>query len=120
MIKRREPPSFLFSTTPCSMVAVGTATGSYPPVPAGLHPDGYLPLAAMNRYVRGLLPVAKSEAFRRGQRPSLKEFLETNTGRAVILVEGHFVFAEGRTYWSFLRNAHDPVVHVWRLKEAKE
>lgn len=117
MIKRREPAP-VFAGVPCSMVAVGTATGSYPPVPAGLKPDGYLPLAAMNRYVRGLLPVAKAEAFRRGARPSLKEFLETNTGRAVVLVEGHFVFADGRTYWSFLRNAHDPVVHVWHLKEA--
>lgn len=116
MIKRREPAS-VYSKLPCSMVAVGTATGSYPPVPAGLHPDGYLPLASMNRYVRDTLPVAKAQSFRRGQRPSLKEFLEKNTGRAVILVEGHFVFADGRTYWSFLRNAHDPVVHVWHLKE---
>ena len=53
-------------------------------------------------------------------RDLLKEFLETYKGRAVILVDGHFVFADGRTYWSFLRNAHDPVVHVWHLKEENE
>lgn len=117
MIKRREPES-MYRHDPCSYVAVCTAAGHLCPAPSGLRPDGYLPLAAMNRYVRAMLPVARAQSFRRGQRPSLKEFLETNEGRSVILVEGHFVFADGRTYWSFLRNAHDSVVHVWYLKEA--
>ena len=118
MIKRNIPQD-IFRAFPCSMVAVGTAIGELPPVPSGLHDSGYLSLDAMNRYVRGLLPVARAEAFRRGQRPSLKEFLEGNEGRrAVICVLGHYLFADGKTYWSFLRNAKDPVVQVWYLKEA--
>lgn len=115
MIKRREPAA-IFDGFPCSQVAVGTAIRAFPPKPTGLKPDGYLPLADMNRYIRSMLPVVKAESFRRGQRPTLKEFLENHTGRSVILVEGHFLYAEGHTYWSFLRNAHDPVVQVWHLK----
>ena len=115
MIKRRDPAPVFFNT-PCSMVAVGTATGSFPPIPTGLTPDGYLSLAAMNRYCRSVLPVTKSVSYRRGERPSLKEFLEGNTKRAVICVLGHYIYADGKTYWSFLRNAKDPVVRVWYLE----
>lgn len=118
MIKRRDPSTIYFDV-PCSMVAVGTATGSFPPVPADLTEDGYLSLAGMNRYCRAQLTVTKAESFRRGERPSLKEFLEGNKQRAIICVLGHFIYAEGKTYWSFLRNAKDPVVKVWYLKEAK-
>jgi len=119
MIKRRDPDSIYYDI-PCSMVAVGTATGSFPPVPEDLAQDGYLSLAGMNRYCRSQLPVAKAVDFKRGERPSLKEFLEGNTQRAVICVLGHFIYADSKTYWSFLRNAKDPVVKVWYLKEAKE
>lgn len=118
MIKRRDPKP-IFYDIPCSMVAVGTASGSFPPAPEGLTSDGYLSLSGMNRYCRSMLPVSKSVNFRRGERPTLKEFLETNTQRAVICVLGHFIFADGNTYWSFLRNAKDPVVQVWYLKEAR-
>lgn len=118
MIKRRDPAP-KFYDAPCSMVAVGTATGSFPPVPEDLAQDGYLSLAGMNRYCRSQLPVAKAVDFKRGERPSLKEFLEGNTQRAVICVLGHFIYADGKTYWSFLRNAKDPVVKVWYLKEAR-
>lgn len=116
MIKRRDP-SPIYYDVPCSMVAVGTATGSFPPAPVDLASDGYLSLAGMNKYCRSMLPVTKAVAYRRGERPSLKEFLEGNTKRAVICVLGHFIYAAGNTYWSFLRNAKDPVVKVWYLKE---
>ena len=117
MIKRREPDP-VFYNTPCSIVAVGTAAGKVPAArPEGLKPNGYLPLIAMNRYVRALLPVEKSVSFRRGERPSLKDFLETNTRRCVICVLGHYLYADGNTYWSFLKNARDPVIQVWYLKE---
>lgn len=116
MIKRRDPDSIYYDI-PCSMVAVGTATGSFPPPPVDLTQDGYLSLAGMNRYCRSMLHVSKAVAYRRGERPSLKEFLEGNTQRAVICVLGHFIYADGNTYWSFLRNAKDPVVKVWYLGE---
>lgn len=118
MICRRKPSS-VFYDCPCSIVAVGCASGKFPPVPADLTSDGYLSLAGMNRYCREQLSVEKAVTFRRGERPTLKEFLEGNTKRAVICVLGHFLFADGNTYWSFGKNAKDQVVKVWYLKEAR-
>lgn len=116
MIRRRDPDP-VYLGVPCSMVAVGTASGAFPPKPAGLNSTGYLPLAAMDRFCRSRLPIARAVYYRRGERPSLKEFLEQNNDRAIICVLGHFIYADGSTYWSFLRNAKDPVLKVWYLGE---
>ena len=114
-VRRCEPDS-VFLDVPCSMVAVGTAMGYFPPMPYGLKPDGYLSLDGMNRYCRSLLPVARAVSFRRGERPSLEKFLDKNIERAVICVLGHYLYADGATYWSFLENSGDPVVKVWYLR----
>ena len=115
MIKRRDPPP-MFRGVPCSMVAVGTATGAMPTRPDGLRPDGYLSLARMNRYIRDMIPASKKVQFPRANRPTLKEFLEASDRRAIVCVLGHYVYADGHTYWSFLRNAKDRVVAVWYLE----
>ena len=114
MIKRRDPLP-MFSGVPCSMVAVGPATGAMPEKPYGLHADGYLSLDCMNRYVRQHLAVKRRIQYPKASRPTLKEFLETNEHKCVICVKGHYVYADGKTYWSFLHNAQDPVVAVWYL-----
>lgn len=116
MIKRREPEA-MYRFDPCSYTAVCTAAGHLCPAPSGLRSDGYLTLALMDKYCRAMLPVEKTARFCRGERPTLKEFLEANTSRAVICVLGHYLYADGNTYWSFLKNARDPVVHVWYLKK---
>ncbi len=114
MIKRREPQG-MFADIPCAIVAVGTALGQMPPKPEDLTPDGYLSLRGMNKYARGLLRISKAVQYKRGERPTLREFLETNRQKAIVCVLGHFLYADGNTYWSFLRNANDPVVGVWYL-----
>ena len=114
MIKRRDPDP-VFAGVPCSMVAVGTATGDMPSRPSGLRPDGYLSLECMNRFVRASLPIKKRVRFPKPERPTLKEFLDMNTEKCVVCVLGHYVYANRNTYWSFLRNAKDPVVEVWYL-----
>ena len=117
MIKRRDPDP-LFRGVPCSMVAVGTATGAMPKRPDGMKRDGYLSLYNMNRFVRSQLVVLRMVQFQRDCRPTLKEFLDGNTRRAVICVRGHFVYADGSTYWSFQKNAKDPVVAVWYIRQS--
>ena len=115
MIKRRDPAT-MFYDVPCSMVAVGTAIGAFPPTPGLLRADGYLPLKGMDQYCRSQLRVRKKVQFPRATRPTLKDFLEGNSEKAIICVLGHFIYADGNTYWSFLRNAKDPVVAVWYLE----
>ena len=114
MIKRRDPDP-MFIGVPCSMVAVGTATGAMPPSPFGLHKDGYLSLDYMNRYARMNLSIRRRVQFKRGERPALKDFLEENTEKCIVCVLGHYIYADGNTYWSFQRNAQDKVVSVWYL-----
>ena len=114
MIYRRHPDP-IFTGIPCSMVAVGTATGAMPPKPSGLRQNGYLSLDCMNRYVREHLSIRRKVQFRKAERPTLKEFLESNNEKCVICVLGHYIFADHNTYWSFLRNAQDRVVAVWYL-----
>lgn len=118
MIKRIAPPA-VFDGFPCSQTAVGSALGLFTEAPAGLKPDGYLSLDAMNRYIRSRLPVEKVESFRRGERPTLAEFLKSRDGCYVICVEGHFLYAEGETYWSFFDNDDDLVVRAWHIKEVE-
>lgn len=115
MIKRREPHG-MFADIPCAIVAVGTAIGSMPLPPEDLTEDGYLSLRGMNKYARRNLNVAREVQYKRGERPTLREFLETNRQKAIICVLGHFIYADRNTYWSFLKNAKDPVVAVWYLQ----
>ena len=115
MIKRREPDR-MFDDIPCAIVAVGTAIGKMPPKPSALKADGYLTLTGMNKYCRSLLPVDGMVQYKRGQRPTLRDFLEGNKRKAVVCVLGHFLYADRNTYWSFLKNANDQVVAVWYLK----
>ena len=115
MIERMIPPP-IFEGLPCSQVAVGTALRHYVAPPSGLKADGYLSLDAMRRYIQAWLTVVKVESFRRGERPTLTEFLERRNGFYIICVEGHFIFAEGQEYWSFFDNDYDLVVRAWQIR----
>lgn len=115
MIKRRDPDAMFFDI-PCAMVAVGTAIGRMPPRPQTLREDGYLTLAGMNSFCRSQVSVRRKVQYRNGERPTLKEFLETNEEKVVVCVRGHFLYADRNTYWSFFRNAKDEVITVWYLQ----
>ena len=119
MLVKRINPSDVYLDVPCSAVAVGTAMGNEDKdtilYPDGLHDDGYLSLAGMNRFLRQNLAVTRKIDYRRGERPTLIEFLRTNDRRAVICVAGHFLYADKNVYYSFLKNGRDPVITVWYL-----
>lgn len=115
MIKRRDPDK-MFYDLPCAVVAVGTAIGKMPPKPEALRQDGYLTLVGMDKYCRSQVSVKGKVQYKRGCRPTLREFLEENKRKAIVCVLGHFLYADRNTYWSFLRNANDQVVAVWYLE----
>lgn len=121
----RRVPDDIYRGLPCSIVAVGNAMGikSRDEIikpqnrPQGLHEDGYLSLKDMNTYIRSKRKVVKKTVFKRGERPSLWQFLQTNKGEAIICLFGHFVYAKGQDYYSYFKNDDDDVVCVWYLKE---
>lgn len=127
---KRITPDAIYEGLPCSVVAVGTAmqvtdssavyallqsalNGSYG---AKLHEDGYLSLNGLNGLIRANLSVRKRENFKRGERPVLRDFAHSHLGeKAVICVLGHYLYFDGRDYYSFLWNGGDEVVAVWYL-----
>ena len=129
---KRITPNYVYAEMPCSVVAVGTAMGTadmgdvaglFKEVMDGangpkIHGDGYLSLDGLNGLIRAHLSVKKRENFKRGQRPALRDFAHSHLGqRAVICVFGHYLYFDGRDYYSFLWNGGDPVVAVWYLSE---
>ena len=122
MLVKRRDPSDIYRGVPCSVVAVGTAKGAtagawdWLVFPEKLRDDGYLSLAEMDRFIRRYLPVRRREYYRRGERPTLLEYLRTSAHRAVICVRGHYLYADRNTYYSFLKNGRDEVISVWILE----
>ena len=124
---KRIIPAEVYRGLPCSIVAVGCALGlSEKAALRGLKsPElkkgGYLSLKPMNELVRANLAVKKRVDYRRGERPALREWAHDNIGQsAVICVLGHYLFFDGRDYYSFLFNGGDEVVAVWYLAEPQE
>lgn len=117
MMKRVEPNKSLYSY-PCSITAVSCAKGNnhlyIGNVPEHIGKDGYVTLKDANRYIRDSLHVKKRIDYKRGQRPLLNNL--HIDGKAIICVLGHFLYADGETYYSFFDNENDEVVAVWLLK----
>lgn len=120
----RRIPCAIYRGAPCSVVAVGTALGygnAQQDQIRGLFSDklkgdGYLSLDAMNALIRSNLTVTKRETYARGKRPQLRTWARKHKGqRAVVCVEGHYLYFDGQNYWSFLFNASDAVVTAWLL-----
>lgn len=123
---KRILPDDVFRKLPCSVVAVGCAlkltdkdavNGLKSPK---LHEDGYLSLNDMNTLIRANLSVVKRENYRRGERPILRDFCHGFGGRAVVCLEGHYIYVEGGNYYSFFLNGDCKVVAVWYLDKPAE
>ena len=118
---KRILPDNVYLDLPCSMVAVGCALKTTDKaVVRGLKSeflksDGYLSLDGMNRLVRAHMAVIRRENFKRGERPNLRDFCHSYSGRAILCLLGHFVYVEGGNYYSFFFNGDDPVVAAWYL-----
>lgn len=127
---KRIVPDRIYAGMPCSVVAVGCAmkltdirdvkdlfgaalTGQYGPK---LHEDGYLSLDGLNGLIRAYLSVKRRVSFKRGERPTLRDFTHGFGGRAVICLEGHYIYLEHGKYYSYFLNGDDKVVEVWYLE----
>lgn len=69
----------------------------------------------MNALVRANAAVKRQVKFKRGERPTLAQYVHENRKRAVVCVEGHFLYTDGTDYWSFFKNGKDLVVSAWEL-----
>jgi len=117
----RITPKSKYLDQPCSYVGTGCAyediTGKRftASLPEGLSDTGRATLQQLNGYVREHLKVKKKVYYRRAERFKLRDFLAGNTDRAVIVVLGHAIYANGQDYWSFFKNENDEVVCIWYL-----
>jgi hypothetical protein len=117
---KRQIPKDIYRGLPCSAVAVGCAKGTTrrSDVKALCSPelkdDGYLSLKGMNALVRANLEVTKQVKFKRGERPLLREYAKQIKGqKAVVCVLGHYVYFDGKDYWSYFWNGGDEVISAW-------
>lgn len=119
----RQAPSPKYLGQPCSYVGVGCAYEDFfnkefiAPMLTNLADDGWSTLENTNKYIRELLPIKKKIYYKRAERFVLKDFLQTNNSRCLVCVYGHFIYVNGKDYWSFFDNENDKVVCVWYLKE---
>lgn len=115
----RIEPDAKYHGLPCSYVGTGCAYEDIrhecfnPDLPDGLKDDGYLTLENANRFIRQFLDVKKKQYYKRSERFTLREFLEYNNERCCVCVYGHFIYVNGRDYWSFFENENDMVVCIW-------
>lgn len=119
-------PNPKYDGKPCSYVATVCAYEdifpgqSLPEIyPEGLDDSGYATLDAINKYIRAILSIKKKTYYKRSERITLQEFLQTNKKQCLVCVLGHFIYVNGQDYWSFFENENDKVVCVWYLKEAQ-
>ena len=118
---KRILPDEIYRGVPCSVVSMGCAlkitdrNALNALFSKELHSDGYLSLKGMNALVRSKMSVLRRTDFKRGQRPCLRDFCHSFSGKAVVCLLGHFVYVEGGDYHSFFFNGDDPVVAVWEV-----
>lgn len=120
MLMKRRSPSDEFRGMPCSVTALGCATGRID-LPVGLRPNGYLSLKDMDAFIRSNTAVLKKVYYPRADRVSLRDFVkqprQTGHKKAIVCCLGHYVYLDDDTYYSFFKNGDDKVVCVWWLKE---
>lgn len=118
----RIEPDSKYHGLPCSYVGTGCAYENYygksfeEPMFENLKDDGWSTLENTNRYIRSLLPIKKKVYYKRNERFTLREFLESNTEKCCVCVYGHFIYVNKQDYWSFFDNEDDKVVCIWYLK----
>lgn len=119
---KRIVPDDMYQGLPCSAVALGCALNASVDrlnglISNDLHQDGYLSLDGMNRLIRANMGVKKKVVYKRGERPVLRDWAHEHLGvRAIICVQGHFIYYDGRDYHSFFWNGGHLIVCVWELE----
>lgn len=83
-------------------------------------PDGYLALSKMNHYINMFFKVKKAQQYGSTKRFSLDEFLKTNDKKCVVCVLGHYIYVDGKNYFSFFDNEKDKIVKIWYVEARNE
>ncbi len=120
-------PDEKYEEQPCAYVGTGCAYENIynkpftEPLPPNLGEDGWSTLENTNRYIRNIFngpaKIRKKVYFKRCDRITLREFLENNTEKCLVCVYGHFIYVNGKDYWSFYDNDNFKVVCVWYIKD---
>lgn len=119
-------PSERFNNTPCSMVALYYAYKNIYNQRIAVEeiirtrPDGYLALSKMNNYINMFFKVKKAQQYGKDKRFNLDEFLKTNDKKCVVCVLGHYIYVDGKNYFSFFDNEKDKVIKVWYVEARKD
>ncbi len=122
----RIQPNERFKNMPCSMVALYYAYKDiYKQYIAVDHiirtrPDGYLALSKMNTYINMFFKIKKTEQYGKTKRFPLGEFLLKNNRKCLICVLGHYIYVDGKDYYSFFNNYGDEVVKIWYVEGKNE
>ena len=119
-------PNERFNNMPCSMVALYYAYKNIYNQRIAVNeiiktrPDGYLALAKMNTYINMFFKVKKAQQYGSAKRFTLNEFLQTNDKKAILCLLGHYIYVDGKNYFSFFNNLHDKIVKIWYVEERAE
>lgn len=110
-------PDRKYKGLPCSIVAIGCATGGKI-VNVNTNNEGYATLKNADRVIRQNCMVKKYTYLPKEKRiPLWRAFQGKQAGRFIICVLGHFLYADFslQEYWSFFDNSNDMIVAVWEL-----
>ena len=77
--------------------------------------EGYATLEETNKSIRANLPISKRIYYRKAERISLSDFLKNNKEKCIVCVLGHYIFVDGKDYYSYFDNDSDVVVCVWYI-----
>lgn len=86
------------------------------------HSDGYTTLDDANKYIRSIFKVKKRHHFNRNDRPALSTIHlidEIKDEKCIICVKGHYIYYNGRSYFSAFDNDLDEIIEVWVLGSIK-
>ena len=115
-------PEEKYEEVPCSQVAIGCAYEnvfdknlSHTIEVRLKNTEGYATLEEANKSIRANLPIAKRIYYRRAERISLSDFFKNNKEKCIVCVLGHYIFVDGKDYYSYCDNEDDVVVCVWYI-----
>ena len=121
-------PARFFENRPCSVVAINCALKDFGKIDDDLtdlsdiveiNENGYLSIANMDKVVKHFFTTAKKRYFGKKDRISLFShhwYYDTFANkRAIVCVEGHYLYITNYNYYSYFNNTNDLVVAIWFL-----
>lgn len=117
----RIEPDNKYRKTPCSYIGIGCAYeniyGRDFDVLKSEDLSSYPFVKDIDKYIRQYFKVDDMHYLKGSERITFKQFLATNTKECLVYVYGHFMYVNGKDYWSFYNVDHCEVVCIWYLDE---